>query len=257
MSFAAYKQPEVIVIDDSDSDEVVFINQTTIRFIPYPTVVNGVVTAWDGLSVQPVPKKGMGVIATRDIALGLLIPYIGKHVDPGPSASDYLSELPVLGDTQVAVDASPVPGEGQLSIAGRINEIASLSREQYNCRFVFIRKGRAPQGGPQMPIYPHLIIGTDRWATFIMTVQPIAAGQELLVCYGKGYHDTSNNEPARDYKQKYPTAKWFDQTDIVCAEARMVLGDIFAQDEDVAKAWLLKDRRFRRTGGRSTPCLSE
>jgi len=203
---------------DSDDDETGVVTQVTRqpsevlarvhrcrrlrffpRFMPLPLRRGPAEWAWDGVYEKEVAPGNVGLFASRDLAPGLLIPYLGRlrpEVDD-ERADEYAYSSQLDGDKAV-VDAKGCDA----CIARRVNEATKgkskgPGSERYNCRSYllnaeelacFAQVAAGLHGGePEVPHYEAIDPPrTSSWAEcrlLYMVMCPIPKDAQLFVYY--------------------------------------------------------------------------
>lgn len=152
------------------------------RFIRPPVVLSGV-TRWPCLDVidSPTIPGQKTVVATVDIAPGLLIPYTGKILTIEDDEGLVYASSAGNDETKV-VDADPkLPEcENNACIAGRLNE-ASFG-QHYNCVLVELDDTEYLElNAPEYKNFDRAV------CPFLLVAVPVKRGQELLWHYGQRY----------------------------------------------------------------------
>ena len=169
------------------------------RFTPLPVRRGPAEWAWDGVYEKEVAPGNVGLFASRDLAPGLLIPYLGRlrpEVDD-ERADEYAYSSQLDGDKAV-VDAKGCDA----CIARRVNEATKgkskgPGSERYNCRSYllnaeelacFAQVAAGLHGGePEVPHYEAIDPPrTSSWAEcrlLYMVMCPIPKDAQLFVYY--------------------------------------------------------------------------
>lgn len=159
------------------------------RFAAPPRAV-GQAWAWDDVEVRQHPAKGgRGLYARRALEPGVMIPFLGKQVIPGPGGDFFFAEdgfgVQAHADAQGGV---PAVCAGARCAAAYVNEPGRDARECINC---FFHK-----------LYTDGLYAVDGFhspCVYLIVAVPIGQGEELLAWYDDTYGDEGPRGVARAY----------------------------------------------------------